>query len=339
MNKKILDKSLWKGILVYVDYLEDKIHPITFELIGKARELADKVNEKVYCLMIGHNLEEKAEELLHYGVDEVHIYDNEELKDFKIEPYEKAFEDFVTWVKPSVILAPATSTGLSLAPAVAAKFKTGLTANCTILNINENGDLVQTRPAFGGNIMADMLTPNNRPQMVTVRYKAMTPAERKEEAFGKVVKCTIDKEDLESKIEILETKTEEKSNDLTEADVIVVAGRGVRSEEDMQMINELANLLGGQVGVTRPLIEKGWADEKLQIGISGRMVRPKLIITCGISGDVQFSAGIDKSDYIFAINSDPDAPIFQIANYGIVGDLYKVIPRLIENIKREKEEQ
>ncbi|WP_297630832.1 electron transfer flavoprotein subunit alpha/FixB family protein [uncultured Clostridium sp.] len=335
MSNNRLDKSLWKGILVYVDFLGDKIHPVTFELIGKARELADKVNEKVYCLMIGNDLKEKAEELLHYGVDEIHIFDNKELEEFKIEPYTEAFKEFVEKAKPSVIITPATSVGLSVAPTIAAKFKTGLTANCTILNINENGDLVQTRPAFGGNIMADMLTPNHRPQMVTVRYKAMNPAEREETARGEIINHTI--ENFESKINIIETKLEANEDDLTDAEVIVVAGRGVRSEEDMKMIHELARLLDGQVGVTRPLIEKGWADEKLQIGISGRMVRPKLIITCGISGDVQFSAGIDKSDYIFAINNDKDAPIFDVANYGIVGDLYEVVPRLIENIKREKE--
>lgn len=336
MSNNKLDKSLWKGILVYVDFLGDKIHPVTFELIGKARELADKVNEKVYCLMIGRNLKDKSEELLHYGVNEVHIFDNKELAEFKVEPYTEAFGKFIEEIKPSVIITPATSVGLSVAPTIAAKFKTGLTANCTILNINDNGDLVQTRPAFGGNIMADMLTPNHRPQMVTVRYKAMNPAERMEEARGEIVEHTI--ENFKSKINVLETKNHLNENDLTDAEVIVVAGRGVRSEDDMKMIHELAELLGGQVGVTRPLIEKGWAEEKLQIGISGRMVRPKLIITCGISGDVQFSAGIDKSDYIFAINNDKDAPIFDVANYGVVGDLYEVIPRLIENIKREKEQ-
>ncbi|MGL5416115.1 MAG: electron transfer flavoprotein subunit alpha/FixB family protein [Clostridium sp.] len=332
-----IDKSLWKGILIYVDYLEDKIHPVTFELIGKGRELADKLNEKVYCLMIGNDLKDKSEELLHYGVDEVHVYDNKELESFKIENYENAAVDFIEKIKPSIILTPATAVGLSLAPTIASRFKTGLTANCTILNVNEDGDLVQTRPAFGGNIMADMLTPNHRPQMVTVRYKALTAMERKEEKYGEIYNHELTSYD--SKIKVLDVKKEDNENDLTEADVIIVAGRGVRNEEDMKMIYELAELLDGQVGVTRPLIEKGWAEEKLQIGISGRMVRPNLIITCGISGDVQFSAGIDKSKYIFAINNDKDAPIFDIANYGIVGDLYEVLPKLIENIKNEKEEK
>jgi Electron transfer flavoprotein, alpha subunit len=173
-----IDKSLWMGIAVYVDHVEGEIHPVTLELIGKAKELASKINHPVYCVFMGENIKDKGEELLHYGVDEVFIYDDPELKDFRIEPYTAVFEDFINKVKPTAILVGATTIGRSLAPRVAARFKTGLTADCTILDIKENTDLVQIRPAFGGNIMAQIVTPNNRPQLATVRYKVMSAPKR-----------------------------------------------------------------------------------------------------------------------------------------------------------------
>ncbi|TDT51949.1 electron transfer flavoprotein subunit alpha [Fonticella tunisiensis] len=332
-----VDKSKWKGIAVYVDHVEGDIHPVTFELIGKARELADKVNHPVYCLFMGHDIGHRAEELLHYGVDEVFVYDNEMLKDFRIEPYTAVFEDFVNRVKPSVILVGATTIGRSLAPRVAARFKTGLTADCTVLDIKENTDLVQIRPAFGGNIMAQIVTPNNRPQMATVRYKVMTAPERKAEASGRIIHCSIEENRLKSNINVLSVTKKQKEHGISEAEIIVAAGRGIKSEKDMAMIYELADVLGAEVACTRPLIEAGWLDSKRQIGLSGRTVRPKLIITCGISGAVQFTAGMNNSEYIIAINKDEKAPIFKVAHYGIVGDIYEIIPGLIENIKRVKE--
>lgn len=332
-----IDKSKWNGVTVYVDHVEGHIHPVTFELIGKARELAAKVNQKVYCVFIGHNIEDKAEELLHYGVDEVMVYDNEELNHFRIEPYTAAFEDFIKNNKPSVILVGATTVGRSLAPRIAARFRTGLTADCTILDIKENTDLVQIRPAFGGNIMAQIVTPNSRPQLATVRYKVMVAPERTEEVNGKINICNIDSKKLNSNIKVKEVIKKEKEHSISEAEVIVVAGRAVKAEKDMKMIEDLAEALGGEVAVTRPLIESGWADAKRQVGLSGRTVRPKLIITCGVSGAVQFTAGMNNSDYIFAINKDEKAPIFEVAHYGIVGDIYEVIPTLLEKIKMDKE--
>lgn len=336
-KKPSVDKSLWKGVGVYVDHVEGDIHPVTFELIGKARELAAKVNQEVYCVFVGHDIEDKAEELLHYGVDKVYVYDSEKLKEFRIEPYTAAFEDFINKAKPTAILVGATTVGRSLAPRIAARFRTGLTADCTVLDIKENTDLVQIRPAFGGNIMAQIITPNSRPQLATVRYKVMLAPERSEDVNGQIIRCTIEDEKLASNIEVLEVFKKEAETGISDAEVLVVAGRGVKTEKDLAMVEELAKLLGGEVAVTRPLIESGWADAKRQVGLSGRTVRPKLIITLGVSGAVQFTAGMNKSDVIFSINKDEKAPIFQVAHYGIVGDMYEIIPQLIENIKLSKE--
>ncbi|WP_446899598.1 FAD-binding protein [Clostridium sp. LBM24168] len=328
-----IDKSLWKGIAVYVDHVEGNIHPVTYELIGKAKELAVKINQPVYAVFIGYDIKDKAEELLHYGIDEAFIYDYEELKDFRIEPYTAAIEDFINKVKPGTLLVGATTVGRSLAPRVAARFRTGLTADCTILDMRENTDLVQIRPAFGGNIMAKILNPNHRPQLATVRYKVMDAPCRTEKISGRINIAYMDRNKFKSGINVLNVVKKVVEEDISEADVIVAAGRGVKSEKDLDMIKELANLLGAQIATTRPLIEAGWADPKKQIGLSGRTVKPKLIITCGISGAVQFAAGMNNSDVIVSINKDPKAPIFNIAHYGIVGDIYEIIPKLIENIK------
>lgn len=333
-----IDKSKWKGVAVYVEHLNGKIHPVTFELIGKARELASKINHPVYAILIGNKTKDMAKELLHYGVDEVFVYDNDKLKDFRIEPYTAAFEDFSNKIKPSIILVGATPIGRSLAPRVAARLKTGLTADCTKLEVKENTDLVQIRPAFGGNVMAQIITPNTRPQLATVRYKVMEAPEKQKEAKGKITFMNIDDSHLKSDISVLKVTNKEQDIDLTEADIIVVAGRGVKKQEDLEMIEELADLLGGQLATTRPLIEAGWSDPRRQIGLSGRTVKPKLIITCGVSGAVQFVAGMSSAENIFAINIDENAPIFDVAHYGIVGDLYEIVPRLIENIKERNKE-
>ncbi|APQ77408.1 electron transfer flavoprotein subunit alpha/FixB family protein [Clostridium botulinum] len=335
-EKSHIDKGLWKGIAVYVDHVDGDIHPVTYELIGKARELANKINHPVYAVFIGHDIKEKAEEILHYGVDEVFVYDNEELKDFRIEPYTKAMEDFISKNKPSTLLVGATTIGRSLAPRVAARFRTGLTADCTILDIKENTDLVQIRPAFGGNIMAQIINPNNRPQLATVRYKVMDAPERSEEKSGKVTLCSIDKSQLDSQIKVLKVTKKQVEESISDADIIIAVGRGLKKEKDLDMINELAELIGAQIATTRPLIEAGWTDAKRQIGLSGRTVKPKLIITCGISGAVQFTAGMNNAECIVAINKDPKASIFNVAHYGIIGDIYEVIPTLINNIKEGK---
>ncbi len=332
-----IDKSKWKGIAVYVDHTEGEIHPVTYELIGKARELAQKIHQPVYAIFMGSGITDKSHELLHYDVDEVYVYDHPALDRFKIEAYASVFADFINQVQPAAILVGATTVGRQLAPRVAARFRTGLTADCTVLDICENTDLIQIRPAFGGNIMAQILTPNNRPQMATVRYKVMNAPERIKEEAGKVISCTIAPEKLKCHVEVIDVVPKEKEKTIESSDVLVVAGRGVKKEEDLAMIRELADLLGGELACTRPLAESGWVDAKRQVGLSGRTVRPKLIVTCGVSGAIQFVAGMNNSDHIIAINNDPKASIFKTANYGLVGDLYEIVPKLIQKIKAGKE--
>lgn len=332
-KKAQIDKTKWRGITVYVDHVDGVIHPVTYELLGKAKELAAKIKQPVYALFIGSSIKHKAEELLHYGADKVYICDKPQLEYFKIEAYTSVFAEFIKKIKPAAILVGATPVGRQLAPRVAARFGTGLTADCTILDIKENTDLVQIRPAFGGNIMAEILTPNTRPQMATVRYKIMDAPKWNDVVTGTIEELPVSDEKLKSRIEVLGVTKKEKEQTIDGADVIVVAGRGVKKKADLKMIEELADLLGGQTASTRPLVEAGWMDPKKQIGLSGRTVRPKLIITCGVSGSVQFVAGMNHADTIFAINSDPKASIFKTANYAVKADLYDVIPKLIEKIK------
>ena len=334
--KPSVNKEEWKGIAVYVDHVDGKIHPVTFELLGKAKELAAITGHPVYALFMGNHITEQSRELLHYGADKVFVYEEEELARFKIEPYTAVFEDFIGKIKPSSILVGATTVGRQLAPRVAARMKTGLTADCTILEMNEDTDLSQIRPAFGGNIMAHIKTPNHRPQMATVRYKIMNAPKRQEEAEGEIISCAIAKEKLGSHVEVLDIVQKEKEQFIENADVLVVAGRGVKKPEDLANLQKLADLLGGQLACTRPVAEAGWLPAKCQIGLSGRTVRPKLIITCGVSGAVQFTAGMNHAENIFAINSDPKAPIFKTAHYCLVGDLYEILPQLIQKIEAKK---
>lgn len=328
-----VNKDAWKGIMVFVEQEVTGIHPVAYELIGKARELADKIQHPVYAVLIGgESATEQAKELLYYGVDKVFVYAHARLADFRCDVYANVMENCIQTVKPTAVLVGATSLGRSLAPACATRFRTGLTADCTVLDMKENTDLVQIRPAFGGNIMAQIITTNSRPQFATVRYKVMDAAERTE-PHGELVNCPVTAEMLHSGIEVVSTTVMEKVKGIEEEDVLVVAGRGVKRQEDLDMLRELAEALGGQMVTTRPLVEKGWNDVTRQIGLSGRTVKPKLIITCGVSGAVQFSAGMNGSECIVAINTDPDAPIFKIANYCIVKDLYEVVPALIWAVK------
>lgn len=331
-----IDKDKWKGIAVYVDHHEGDIHPVTFELIGKAKEMAKKINQPVYCIFVGSNIEGKTDVLLSYGVDNVFVYDYKDLKEFKIEPYTACVENFIKEVKPTILLFGGTTIGRSLAPRLAARFKTGLTADCTILDVQENTDLDQIRPAFGGNIMAHIHTPNHRPQFATVRYKIFSAPEKVDHPTGKVTLCNIDENKLKSDINVLEINNKTKEVGIEDAEVIIVGSRAIKKKEDMEMLYKLADLLGGQVAGTRPLVESGWIDAKKQIGLSGRTVKPKLIITCGVSGAIQFVAGMNGSECIISINKDEKAPIFDTAHYAIVGDVYDVIPRLIKDLELEK---
>ncbi len=328
-----VDKSKWRGVTVYVDHNSGKIHRVTYELIGKARELARVTGHPVYALMLGTDIEASAEELLHYGVDKVFVYNEEELREFRVEPYTAAFCDFIEHIKPSAVLVGATNLGRQLAPRVAARCKAGLTADCTMLEMRENTDLVQIRPAFGGNIMAEIISPNTRPQFCTVRYKIFTEPKREEYASGEIVKMTISRDKLTSDIEIISKLEKPKDIDISESDVIVAVGRGCATEELRLAAGELADALGGMLACSRPLVEGGIMDAKRQIGLSGRTVKPKFIITLGISGAVQFAAGMKSSDCIVAVNSDKNAPIFDVAHYAVVGDVAEVLPKLLKLVK------
>jgi electron transfer flavoprotein alpha subunit len=328
-----VDKSLWRGILVYVEHLDGAIHPVTLELIGKARELATKINHPVYALWMGNGIRKLADELLKYGVDQVLVYDDPSLRYFRADLYTNIFEDCINETKPSIVLVGATSVGRSLAPRVATRFRTGLTADCTKLEIKPNSDLVQIRPAFGGNIMAQIVTTGTRPQFATVRYKVMEQAGCVTHPEGLAVLKTIRPELLKSRLKVVEVVPKEKQVNISDAETLVVAGRGVKNSGDLALLAELAGLLSGQLACTRPLVEAGWLPYTRQIGLSGRTVKPKLIITCGVSGAVQFTACMNGAEHIFAINTDRAAPIFKVAHYGIIGDLYQILPKLIEKIK------
>lgn len=330
-----VDKNEWRGIAVVAEITEGSVHPVTFELIGKARELAAKVNYPVYCLLIGYQITDLAKKILEYGADEVFVYDLPELQYFRIEPYTAVVEDFIRKVKPSSVLVGGTVSGRSLAPRTAARFRTGLTADCTKLDMGENTDLDQIRPAYGGNIMAHINTPRHRPQFATVRYKIFS-IPPKTEPKGKITVCTLEQDKLKSAIEIISMTEKAKEVGIEDAEVLVVGGRGLKKQEDLAMLEELAKLLNGRVASTRALVEAGWTDPKQQIGLSGRTVKPKLLIACGVSGAIQFVAGMNGAEHIIAINTDPNASIFKVAHVGITGDLYKIIPELIEKIKSQK---
>lgn len=332
-----VDKSAWRGVMVYVDHVAGAIHPVTFELLGKARELAAQIHQPVYALMLGAGIRAQAEELTHWGADRVLVYDQPELKDFRLDAYTSAFVDAVKQLHPTAILVGATLVGRQLAPRAAARLHTGLTADCTVLRMEDNTDLVQIRPAFGGNIMAQIITPNHRPQMATVRYKVMDAPARQAEAAGEVMVRTLPPQALQSGVEVLSVSPKPQEAGIEHADVLIVAGRGLRKSADLSMLQELAELLGGQVACTRPLVEAGWLDARCQVGLSGRTVRPKLLIACGVSGAIQFVAGMDHAERIIAINKDEHAPIFKAAHVGIVGDLYEILPALIAAIREDKE--
>lgn len=327
-----LNKDEWRGIAVYVEHQAGCIHNVTLELIGKAKELAAVTGHPVYALLLGSQLDEMARQLLYYGVDTVYLCDKPQLAQYNLEPYANAFAAFIQQVKPSSVMVGATTIGRSLAPRVAARFRTGLTADCTVLEMKENTDLVQIRPAFGGNIMAQIITPGHRPQFCTVRYKIFPQPQPGQEATGSIKAIELLEEELETGVVIEKTENLPSEIDLSEAKIIVAVGRGVKDEQGMALARQLAEQLGAQLACTRPLIENGWFDAKRQIGLSGRTVNADLIITLGVSGSVQFAAGMQSSQCIIAVNSDAAAPIFEFAHYGIVGDLYEVISAMLANV-------
>lgn len=342
-----LNKADCSGIMVFAEFNDGRFEPVTYELIGKARELAGKTGQEVLCVAIGCGLGAAAQDLLRYPVDRVLVYDAPEFVHFVAGTYAAAMEDAIVAERPSVVLIGATPVGRSLAPRVAVRFRTGLTADCTVLDIRPNGELVQTRPASGGNIMATIVTRNARPQMATVRPKVMPKAEVDEAQVGEDAERRRGKKDrLQmrsitsdhalaelarhlSRVRVTGEKPLPKAESISDARVIVAVGRGVRSKADLAMFEDLATRLGGVLGGSRPLVEQGFIASDRQVGQSGRTVRPDLYIACGISGAIQHVAGMSGSGTIIAINKDKDAPIFETANYGLVGDMYEIVPTLL----------
>jgi electron transfer flavoprotein alpha subunit len=335
----LIDKSLWSGISVFVECDFDQIHPVSFELIGKALELSKISHEKVSAVVLSteENKEKFTKEILEYGVDEVIYYSNECLKEYQEEYFGACLSHYINHHHPSSILYGGTCIGRSLAPKMASLFHTGLTADCTKLDMKENSDLVQIRPAFGGNVMAQIICSNHRPQMATVRYKIFAMP-KKVTPTGKVIYYHIDFSKLATKIKVLCTTPKPKIEDISKADIIVACGRGFKKREDLKLAEDLAKMLGGVVAGTRPLIELGWLDASRQIGLSGRSVSPKLLICLGISGAVQFAAGISNAELVISVNKDPNAPIFSYSHYAFVEDIMDFIPKLLKQITNKKEE-
>ena len=335
-----VDKAQWRDILVYAEQENGDIHPVVYELIGEARKLAAQVGYQVNCVIVGGaGTRENAEKLIPYGVKEVFVYEHPGFDGFKADCYSDAVADCISALRPSCVLIGATACGRSLAPRLSTRFHTGLTADCTELRMKENTDLVQIRPAFGGNIMAQIVIAASRPQFATVRYKVMDKAKKVADPTGKVTLCQATDRMVRSGISIIERAPITRTKSIEEEDVLVVAGRGVKTEADVEMVRQLATVLGGQLCFTRPMVENGFGDAAHQIGLSGRTVKPKLIITCGVSGAVQFTSCMNAAQTIVAINTDPEAQIFRVAHYRIVDDLYQIVPDLTARIQAAKEAQ
>ena len=320
------------GILVIAEHDGSRLHRVTFELLGIAERLSEKKNMPVSCLFVGPDNVDLAE-LGKRGAEKVFCMISER---FAV-PEEMLYKDnmigFIREARPEILLFGATNFGRSLAPRIAAGLKTGLTADCTDFDINEEGRLVQVRPAFSDNIFAHIQTVRD-PQMATARYKEFKEAEYDENGSAEMISVMSLNETADGVISVIETSL--KDADISEAEVVVSAGRGVKRAEDLEMIRELARLLGGQMGVSRALVDAGMANSDIQVGYSGHRVKPRLYIAIGVSGAPQHLAGMKESDTIIAVNSDPSAPIFRIADIGCVGDLYEVVPQLIEYLKNRR---
>ena len=325
----------YKNVFVFAEQRNGAIQPVAFELLGKARDLADALGEKVVALLLGYNVKDEAQKLIEMGADEVIVADCAELKDYITEQYSQALYQVITERKPSIVLYGATTIGRDLAPRIAARLNTGLTADCTKLEIadTEAGDkqFRMTRPAFGGNLMATIVCPNNRPQMSTVRPGVMQKRQREEGRAGEVTMFAPKFDTARFKVKLVNTEMKCSCNDdIADAKILVSGGRGVKNAEGFNKLQALADTLGGMVASSRAMVDAGVVDHCIQVGQTGKTVRPELYVACGISGAIQHLAGMQTSDIIVAINKDPDAPIFEVADFGIVGDLYKVIPEIIK---------
>jgi len=328
------DLSSYKGLWVFAEQRGGRVVPVAYELLGEGRRLADGLGVELSAVLLGTGLDEEAKALIAAGADKVYLYEDPLLNEFHEDAYADAFTTLVRQHNPEIVLAGATSIGRAFVPIVATRVRTGLTADCTMLGLDlEKRMLLQTRPAFGGNIMATIVCPGHRPQMATVRPGVMKRTVSDPARKGEVIKSA-PASPLTSKTRLLSVIEEvgHKVN-LSEATVIVSGGRGMGGEKGFQMLHELADALGGVVGASRAAVDSDWIAYPHQIGQTGRTVSPKLYIACGISGAIQHLAGMQSSDVIVAINKDPDAPIFNVADYGIVGDVFEVLPLMIKRIK------
>ncbi|MFP4473382.1 MAG: FAD-binding protein [Candidatus Omnitrophota bacterium] len=325
----------YKGIWVFAEQKRGVIQPVVFELLAKGRELAGKLDTEVTAILIGHNVKEKCQELIHRGADRVIVVDHAKLEHFLDEPYTKVLVQLVRKHRPAIFLCGATVMGRSLVSRVAVKLHTGLTADCTGLDIDpDEGFLLQTRPAFGGNIMATILSKNHRPQMATVRHKVFPEAEADPSRTGEVIEETVSPNLLTSRTKLLDLVEEVSATvNIAEADIIVSGGRGMKDPENFSILEELAQVLGGSVGASRAAVDSDWIPYSHQVGQTGKTVCPKIYIACGISGQIQHLVGMQSSDIIIAINKDASAPIFDVATFGIVGDVFEVVPMLTRKFK------
>ncbi len=330
-----IDISSYKGVWVICEQKKGVLQSVSYELLGKGRELADNLDVELSGVLLGKNITPKAKDIIARGADKVYVVDSSALENYQPEPYSRVISYLIHKHKPEIVLCGATSTGRSLVSRVAVKIKTGLTADCTGLEIDsKNKLLLQTRPAFGGNIMATIICPNYRPQMATVRHKVMKEAEVDKSHKGEIIKEDFKTSDLTSRTKLLDIVEElEETVNLAEADIIVSGGRGLGGSENFKIIKELAKVLNAAIGASRSAVDADWISYSHQVGQTGKTVCPKIYIACGISGQIQHLAGMSSSDIIIAINKDPDAPIFSIATYGIVGDLFEVVPALTAKFK------
>ncbi|MDD5005674.1 MAG: electron transfer flavoprotein subunit alpha [Candidatus Omnitrophica bacterium] len=327
----------YDGVWVFGEQKKGIIQPVVYELLGKGKELAHKLHTQLSCVILGSNIKTKAQELIYRGADNVYVVDAPDLSNFLDEPYTKILVNLIRKYRPEIVLCGATSIGRALISRVAVKLHAGLTADCTGLDIEpQEKILLQTRPAFGGNIMATIITKNHRPQMSTVRHKVMKENEIDTTRQGKIIEESFAPAFFTSRTKILDIVEEVSSTvNLTEADIIVSGGRGMKNPENFAILEELAKALDGAVGASRAAVDSGWMPYSHQVGQTGKTVCPKIYIACGISGQIQHLVGMQSSKTIIAINQDAHAPIFNVANYGIVGDLFQVVPLLTKKFKEK----
>ena len=338
----------YKGVYVFAQQVDNEISSIAFELLGKAKDLAKDLDTDVTAVLLGSGVKGLADQLAEYGADKVIVVDDPELKDYRTEPYAHALASVINEYKPEIMLVGATAIGRDLGPRVSARVATGLTADCTVLEIGDfplqavpgqeqlHNQLLMTRPVFGGNTIATIACPYNRPQMATVRAGVMQKIDPIKGAKANVVEFNPGFTPDNKYVEILDiVKSVAETVDIMDAKILVSGGRGVGSPENFKILEDLAEVLGGTVSCSRAVVDSGWKPKDLQVGQTGKTVRPNVYFAIGISGAIQHVAGMEESDIIVAINKDADAPIFDVADYGVVGDLNKIVPKLTEALKAE----